>query len=79
MNDAERMERGRLQYHRSGTLALFARDGTLTRFEPSGTLKFDAGGNFHHRESLVVFQRGTGERSRVYEVSGWRPLGTRSI
>ena len=55
-----------------GTLALFARDGTLTRLGPAGTLKFGRlEAIFTTGESLVVVSEGKLENAQgVYEVSG---------
>jgi len=60
-----------------GTLALFARDGTLTRFGPSGTLKFGRlEATFTTGESLVVVSEGKLENALgVYEVSGVASFG----
>jgi hypothetical protein len=55
-----------------GTLALFARDGTLTRLGPAGTLKFGRlEAIFTTGESLVVVSEGKLENAQgLYEVSG---------
>ncbi len=55
-----------------GTLALFARDGTLTHFGPAGPLKFGRlEATFTAGESLVVISEGRLENAQgVYAVSG---------
>jgi hypothetical protein len=55
-----------------GTLALFARDGALTRFGPAGPLKFGRmEATFTTGESLVVVSEGRLENAQgVYAVSG---------
>jgi len=55
-----------------GTLALFARDGRLTRFGPAGLLKFGRmEATFTTGESLVVVSEGRLETAQgVYAVSG---------
>jgi hypothetical protein len=65
---------GEAELHASarGTLALFAREGTLTRFGPSGTLKFGRlEATITTGESLVVVSEGKLENAQgVYGVSG---------
>src|SRR5450432_800256 len=60
-----------------GTLALFARDGTLTRFGPSGALKFGKlEATFTTGESLVVVSEGKVENAQgIYDVSGVASFG----
>jgi hypothetical protein len=65
---------GEAELHAStrATLALFAREGTLTRFGPSGTLKFGRlEATITTGESLVVVSEGKLENAQgVYDVSG---------
>jgi hypothetical protein len=62
-----------------GTLALFARDGTLARLGPAGTLKFARlEATFTTGESLVVVSEGKLENAQgLYEVSGVASFGHR--